>query len=81
MRKTDDGSYVEPCPFCGEETTLFDGVRRYWQEGYPFVHECEVPRARLILTGPAPAAGRPGKSRPVQAGIQAVRRLLGGADL
>lgn len=38
MKRTPNG-YLVPCPFCSEDT-IYDGKRRYWPEGFPYVHEC-----------------------------------------
>lgn len=32
--------YLEPCRFCGDEVRLYDGVRTYDLEGFPYVHVC-----------------------------------------
>lgn len=74
--------YCEPCPFCGE-STYFDGQRRYWPEGFPYIHPCppepiKVPNERDFAPGglygpettPAPQKPTPKRIAPVHPRIQ-----------
>ena len=71
MRRSIYGLWLEPCPFCGEDTH-FDGKRRYWppndDDGLMRLHECML-KLEPITEHSKPAA------------VKQIERRGGGIDL